>query len=531
MRLFRLHKQEKGNILVSFLRTLGVKHTDRFSQAYFNEHPYKHTLFGLSRMLTDYGVRNIGVRIEDKTAGLSGIEPPYIAHVDSDFVIVHHADGQRAEYTWRGQRISVDRAQFNESWSGVILLPETTENSIEPDYAAHRRADIVRHSRTALAVFFFLLLAALGLFSHRLTYHTGIITALFINLVGLYVGYLLVLKQVHSHSTYADKLCSLFKYSHCNDVLQSRAAKIGGVIGWSEIGLGYFISNVCLILFFPALMPYLALINICALPYSLWSVWYQKTRARQWCPLCLTVMAVLWLLFINNAVFGLIRLPAWDIPDVLSTACIYAVPFLAVGSLVPLLAQRNRTVNLNQEINSLKANEDIFLALLKKQPRFDVDISTSGILFGDPHSPVLVSILTNPHCGPCSRMHTRVENLLDATGGKLCVQYIFSSFAPELDSSSKALIACYLNNTIEHTREIYRRWYAEGARDREAFFRRHPFDPQQREVLREFESHTAWKRKTGLNLTPTILVNGYKLPDNYKIEDLKFFTDFVLDTQ
>jgi len=36
----------------------------------------------------------------------------------------------------------------------------------------------------------------------------------------------------------------------------------------------------------------------------------------------------------------------------------------------------------------------------------------------------------------------------------------------------------------------------------------------------------AWKAKTQLRATPTILVNGYKLPDNYKIEDLRYFTNF-----
>jgi len=46
-------------------------------------------------------------------------------------------------------------------------------------------------------------------------------------------------------------------------------------------------------------------------------------------------------------------------------------------------------------------------------------------------------------------------------------------------------------------------------------------DPQ---VEAEFQKHEAWKEKTKLRATPTILVNGYKLPDNYKIEDLKCFT-------
>jgi len=51
-------------------------------------------------------------------------------------------------------------------------------------------------------------------------------------------------------------------------------------------------------------------------------------------------------------------------------------------------------------------------------------------------------------------------------------------------------------------------------------------DPQ---VEKEFQKHEAWKATTKLTATPTILVNGYKLPGNYKIEDLKNFTEFSVN--
>ena len=45
----------------------------------------------------------------------------------------------------------------------------------------------------------------------------------------------------------------------------------------------------------------------------------------------------------------------------------------------------------------------------------------------------------------------------------------------------------------------------------------------------EFQKHESWKAKTPLRATPTILVNRYKLPANYKIEDLRYFTEFNFD--
>ena len=50
-------------------------------------------------------------------------------------------------------------------------------------------------------------------------------------------------------------------------------------------------------------------------------------------------------------------------------------------------------------------------------------------------------------------------------------------------------------------------------------------DIENQEVEAEFQKHEAWKQKTQISATPTVLVNGYKLPESYKIEDLRYFTD------
>ena len=41
-------------------------------------------------------------------------------------------------------------------------------------------------------------------------------------------------------------------------------------------------------------------LNIFTLPYSFWSVWYQKAKAKQWCVLCLIIQALLWTLTKEN---------------------------------------------------------------------------------------------------------------------------------------------------------------------------------------------------------------------------------------
>ena len=40
----------------------------------------------------------------------------------------------------------------------------------------------------------------------------------------------------------------------------------------------------------------------------------------------------------------------------------------------------------------------------------------------------------------------------------------------------------------------------------------------------EMAKHEKWRKRTSLIETPTILVNGYKLPKEYSIEDLAMLT-------
>jgi protein-disulfide isomerase len=180
---------------------------------------------------------------------------------------------------------------------------------------------------------------------------------------------------------------------------------------------------------------------------------------------------------------------------------------------------------LRQEINSLKANEEIFKVFLKQQPFHEVRKLDSKILFGNPDAKILITIFSNPFCNPCAIMHKRIEKLLEDTNNEICVQYILASFEPSLHFASKGLIAIYLQKTKEEKMQLFSDWFEEGKLQKEAFFEKPDLDTTQPEIETEFQKHEAWREKTKLNATPTILVNGYQLPENYKIEDLRYFTD------
>jgi hypothetical protein len=524
-------KFKGDNVFVSFLDGLGVKYTKDFSNRYFNEHPHKYNLFGISKMLSDYGVENAATRIIDKEKDVHEIETPFIAHLGSDFATVYRVDKDKIHFRITDKDVSLPVGDFLSAWSGIVLLADPKPDAGEPGYEKHRKRDYLN------AIQNYGLIASVGLilgwacFSASLYRNAGFSLLLLLNFIGVYTGYLLVLKQLHIHSRYADKICSLFKQQDCNDVLQSDAAKLWGVFGWSEIGLGYFSANILLLLFFPHLISYLAIINTLALPYSFWSVWYQRFKARQWCVLCLIVQALFWLAFAVNLLFGFLRLPDTSIMDGMITIGVFAICILFTNILIPKLGKERLISHLKQEINSIKANEEVFRALLTQQPHYEANPSDSRILLGNPEAPLRITLFSNPYCNPCARMHKRIERFLETVNNQACVQYILSAFSEDLEDINKSMIAVSLEKDPAETMRIFGEWFENGTSQGADFFVSFGLNKENPAIETEFQKHKAWREKTKINATPTILIQGYQLPDNYKIEDLRYFTELNVDVK
>ncbi|MDH6533769.1 hypothetical protein D0T51_02050 [Parabacteroides sp. 52] len=511
------------NIVAQFLDLLKIKHTADYSNKLFEEHPHRNNLYGLSSMLSAYSVENVAVRLEKDPAALLELEAPFLAYAGNDFALVYRITPDKVSYYWREKDISVSMDKFLKLWSGVVLLAETNENSIEPNYKSNRKKELFHIGEKGILFFAVLLLLGVMGFGSGIQQQIGYLTSLAINIAGVYISYLLLLKQIHIHSSSADKLCSLFlKQGDCNNILDTDAAKFLGLFSWSEIGLGYFTANIIIILCFPNLYPYLAIINILALPYTVWSIWYQAKVAKQWCVLCVIVQVLLWLLFVNNLLFGYIGIPTIRMTDILITGCLYVIPVFVLNILIPFLTKIKELSRVTQQLNSLKADETIFNSLLKQQPYYEIDNSI-GLLWGNPEATNRITVITNPHCNPCAKMHKRLEKLLKDTQNGYCIQYILSSFNEELEESSRLFVAMYQKENMDGFLIFLDKWYKEGKNNYKEFYKTYPYDNDNKQVKEEHDRQKEWLGTTPIRATPTVLFNGYELTDKYRIEDLVFF--------
>lgn len=282
-------------IFTDFLRELGVPFTEKYSDAQFSAMPFR-SLFGMKHLMESYCIDSQGYHIADKSQ-LAEVPVPFIARMPQGLVIVRGVDKKEVEYLTQGvaERIPFDR--FCKDWTGDIFCAYPSPESHEPDICDHRLTDFMTKFRDislpiAAGLIFLYLFITNGLYANIFT-----ILLILLNLAGIVFTVMLVQKSLNIHTKAADRVCGIIQEGGCDHVLATKAAKAFGIFGWSEVGLTYFSVSLLCLMIFPQYIPYLAAYNLLCLPFSFWSVWYQKYRAHHWCTLCLSVQATLWLLF------------------------------------------------------------------------------------------------------------------------------------------------------------------------------------------------------------------------------------------
>ncbi|MDE5561301.1 MAG: hypothetical protein K2J00_05795, partial [Bacteroidaceae bacterium] len=82
-------------------------------------------------------------------------------------------------------------------------------------------------------------------------------------------------------------------------------------------------------------------------------------------------------------------------------------------------------------------------------------------------------------------------------------------------------IAAYMQLGIDRAWQLYGEWYKSGKSRRESFFDDLDLDDMADAVKAEYHRHVEWREQCGFSATPTILVNGYRMPSVYNIKDFK----------
>lgn len=435
---------------VAVTQQLLYKLTIPFSYTAVNEaikqHPDYPSIAAIHDVLSRYKTENIVLQVDkDK---LKEVPVPFVAHLKqkpNGFVTVTSVKENEVAYLTQGslrKETTVTTNEFISRWSGVALLAEKNEQSGEQELEQNQKQDRIAFYRIPLLI---LSLATL-LFTAILPFETATVSIavpLVLKLAGVVVCSLLLWYEIDRNNPFLQKVCNSTKATNCNAVLQSNAAKLFGVISWSEIGFFYFTGGLLFVIFTinPSLrgtkqsLEMLAWLNVLALPYTVFSVVYQWRVTKQWCPLCLAIQALLALeAFYFIGVGHLQQFAVTEIvpPFVLA----FLLPVTAWYFVKPLLKKNKEAEEYKNRFYRIKNDSRIFEALLEKQKKITIAPDGLGIRLGNPDARHTIVKVCNPYCGPCAKAHPDMHSLLH-NNPNLAVQIIFTPAADEKDYRNK----------------------------------------------------------------------------------------------
>lgn len=520
-----------------FVKTLGVSITNTTLARDIEEHPDYPGLLSISDVLTKYKVENLAIRLEAAKlteAPLPGIASIRGAKSRGNFFSVIRSIGDSGVSFFDPEKhgwTTLPLDQFLPRFAGTLLLAETSEQSGEKNYdkkyRAETRSKILRQF-TAFCLPVIVFATALTAFIQNGASALLPVVFSLLTLAGAVTGALLLWYELDQYNPVLQQICSAGKKVNCGAVLQSKASSIMG-ISWSTIGFTYFVGQLLLLVLTgmtnPSVLAVTSWLNVAALPYVFFSIWYQWKVAKQWCVLCLSVQALLVLQGVTALAgnwYGDIQFQ----PVLMGmTLTAFVLPFMAVTLLVPALQKAKAGRTHKNELQRLKHNPRIFDALLAREKALTESPDGLGILLGNPSARHKIIKVCNPYCGPCAQAHKPMEELL-ANNPEVQVQIIFAATGEEGDirtPPSRHLLAIAASGDEARTKQALDDWYLAEKKDYAAFAERYPMNGE----LHQQDAHIAamrdWCDKTGIAFTPTFFVNGHQLPNIYSAGDLQYF--------
>lgn len=498
-------------------------------------HPNYPSLLSIQDTLSKYKINNVAYKIENTV--LSSIPTPFISYLRTNggnFIIVNKIENSSVTYSLNNEIKLATLEDFCNRWKNVILIAETTEKSNEPNFQQNNKKE--RWQRIKIPCLLFLSAALIVLKALFQPHFNAAITTYFFvfsifSIFGLFVSILLLWYEVDKANLALQKICTGFKNVNCNSVLNSKQAKLFGIISWSEVGFLYFASSYLLLCFQGSqALPLLTIFSIIVFPYTLFSIYYQWRVVKQWCVLCLWIQLILFSQFVTTIIYYSNN--SSSLFNQVNLSII--VSFLMVGtfSLIwffvkPLLIYKQQSKLKLQELNRLKYNPEVFFGLLKKQKNIGDSAKELGILVGDVSAKNTIVKVCNPYCGPCAKAHKSIDNLLLQVKN-LKVQIIFTATNQKGDRKTnpvKHLLAIDSLSNKANTHKALDDWYLAKNKSYETFAEKYHLNGELENQVNKIELMDKWCNEVNITFTPTIFFNGYQLPEAYSIEDLQYFIE------
>lgn len=406
-------KQLKNNFLHTFtlfLKQLHVPVTKSSALEYLETHPDEGSMLAYSDALNYFKIENAAVRITPQD--LISLPTPFIAFSQINggtFSVVKNLSDSSIEWfdTQKGW-VNSKLEEFTNTWSGVVLLAETDEQSGEKNYTHKRRQEILSNIRIPIAIgllvlvfLFFVLQAPVA--------SLAVYALLALKAAGMVISTLLFIKSIDNANSLVNKLCNAGSKISCQSILDSPAAKITPWFSWSDAGFIYFFGSFLGLLLSLYQQSYLntyltvqLIFSGFALIFSTYSLYYQGMKAKMWCTFCI---AVVFIFILENLTLYLIFQTKWQVEGN------YFINQIIIGITIPIVFllifknlyyQSYNSIYTKKELTKIFSQEKLINSYLNNSEILKLDTDQDFFIqFGNLNARHQITLILNPFCHPC----------------------------------------------------------------------------------------------------------------------------------
>ena len=523
--MFRL-TQSKDNAVVAtyqYLKAIGAKVTEETVEEILKNHPDYPSLLATSDALNEWHIDNVAVRI--KPEQLAELPTPFLTYLHINqgiFALVKSIKDDAIEWIDTTEGFKREKTdEFLKKWDGVVLMAETNTDSGEKNFKENHKKELLNNLRIPLLLIGASILT-INLFYHNFATDWHYNALLLTKFAGIIVSGLLLWQSIDKNNPFINNLCQAGGKANCNAILSSNAAQVTSWLSWSEVGFFYFTGGFIALLINPNSMFLLWALGGTALFYTCWSIYYQAFVAKQWCTLCLTVQ----LLFVVEFLFNInyfselgVKLVSLTYGDFITFLQGFSGVVLVWVFIKPFLQKSQQVTPLKNDLKRFKNNPNLFLSLLHKQDEMPfVPQNMNTILVGNPDAEHTLTMVTNPFCQPCAKTHKIIEDLLESNENLNC-QVIFS--ASNTEGDKRGIVArTILSLPLTQQAAALHQWYENEERSIEKWQTQLGFT-ESKKTESIIAQHQTWCETAKIEGTPTLYLEGYKLPELYRLGDLK----------
>lgn len=517
--------------VMKILDLLKIPNTKKYIEDYVLSHPNYPSLLTVSDTLQKFKIETLAINISFEK--IQEIPLPCITQVKKEgsslFVILNKISEENIEYfDDKNRTIKVAKEQFFKIWTGICLLAETTEDSGEIDIEKKLISKIllnVLKISVGLLLFAWILITFINsetINNFIPASYIAIYTIL--KIIGLTVGGLLLWYDVDQYNPTLQNFCTgTSEKINCNSVLDSKHSKLfKGTLSLSELSFAYFFGTFSFLVlqeFSYNAVYTLGSISFLGLPVIALSLYYQAFIIKQWCKFCIVIQAVLSLEIIVSF-FGKFYNINLQLNSIFLVALIL-LPLLVWKLIKPLLQAEKETNIYRRNFKKLKNNPEVLEGLLLKSKEIRNSTIGLGISIYSPFAKHDIIKVCNPYCGYCANAHPILEELV--TSGKINLQILFTAESIDYEGSKPVshFLAIDELGDKRNTRKALDDWYLADQKNYDAFANKYPMNGELKKQKSKVEAMRKWCNAENITYTPTIFINGYELPREYSIEELK----------